>query len=158
VALNPAGSPVDPARCIPLGHFLELESEFGLNLPETGSICSGQETEGMLTLISPDGDAFNTTIAVVATDAPLDQTQAQRMALIANSGLARSIRPVHNLGDGDVVFGLATTPPAPRSLDNRALQEIYNAAADALGRAVVHALLSHGAYCESYPEVCGPRG
>ena len=31
---------------------------------------------------------------------------------MANGGLARAIRPVHNLGDGDTVFGLATTTPA----------------------------------------------
>jgi len=158
VALNPAGSPVDGTRCVPLGAFLELDGEFGLSLPAFGSLCQKDESGRGPILLTPDGDAFNTTIAVVATDAPLDQTQAQRMALIANSGLARSIRPVHNLGDGDVVFGLATTPPAPPgTLEPAALQEIYNAAADALGRAVVHALLHHGEYCATYPEACGPR-
>lgn len=161
VALNPGGSPVDPARCLPLGLFLELEGEFGLTLPEGGNACPTPRTPaGAGGEEAGDGryeESFNTTIAVVATDAPLDQTQAQRMALIANSGLARSIRPVHNLGDGDVVFGLATVPPSAGSLDQAALHALYNAAADALGRAVVHALLAHGDYCDAHPGVCGPH-
>jgi L-aminopeptidase/D-esterase-like protein len=80
------------------------------------------------------------------------------MAMVANSGLARSIRPIHNLGDGDAVFGMATTDPdpgAPVSLQD--LQAIYNAASDALGRAVVHALLEGGSYCEQFPSACGER-
>ena len=142
VGLNPAGSPVDPATCLPYGAGLELDGEFGLGpSPEE---CAEDEGEG--------GEAFNTTIAVVATDAPLDQTQAQRMARVANSGLARSIRPIHGLSDGDAVFALATTTPAPLELGD--LQALYEAAADALGRAVVRALLAEGSYCERYPGTC----
>lgn len=129
-----------------------------------GSVGSGGRgrVAGSAEVVPWDGASFNTTIAVVATDAPLDQTQAKRMAMIANSGLARSIKPVHNLGDGDLVFGLATTPP-DGSLSNRDLNDIYNAAADALGRAVVHALLNAGTigetvgYCDRYPSVCRNR-
>jgi L-aminopeptidase/D-esterase-like protein len=50
----------------------------------------------------------NTTIAVVATNAPLTKQQAQRVALMADDGLARAINPAHTLGDGDTVFALAT--------------------------------------------------
>lgn len=154
VGLNPGGSPVDPGTCLPLALFLELEGEFGLTPPAAGE-CGGpqgSDRDGSLGY----QETFNTTIAVVATDAPLDQTQAQRMAMIANSGLARSIRPVHNLGDGDTVFALATTPPAP-GLTNQDLHMIYNGGADALGRAVVHALLTHGEYCREHPGICGPE-
>jgi len=162
VALNPGGSPIDPGTCLPLGMFLELEHEFNLNPPPEGA-CPGSSGRAA----NPDGpshaggdggvggyaEPFNTTIAVVATDAPLDQTQAQRMAMIANSGLSRSIRPVHNLGDGDAVFALSTAE-APAPLGNQDLHQIYNAGADALGRAVVHALLAHGAYCDGHPGIC----
>lgn len=162
VGLNPAGSPVDPRTCLPYGLFLELDGEFGLTEPSPED-CPGDERSRQARA-GPgwDGESFNTTIAVVATDAPLDQTQAKRMAMIANSGLARAIKPVHNLGDGDLVFGLATTPPGQR-LTNRELDAIYNAAADALGRAVVHAVLNAGSigervgYCERYPSACWNR-
>ena len=148
VGLNPAGSPINPDTCLPYGAFLEVGGEFGLTAPGPDLCPPGGTTDG-------EGDSFNTTIAVVATDAPLDQTQAQRMAQVANSGLARAIRPVHNLQDGDAVFGLATSPPA--ELDNAELQAIYAAAADVLGRAIVHAVLAEGSYCEEYPGVCRQR-
>lgn len=159
VGLNPAGSPVDPNTCLPYGLFLELGNEFNLVAPAPGE-CAGARTA--LASAFPE-EPFNTTIAVVATDAPLDQTQAQRMAMIANSGLARSIKPVHNLGDGDSVFGMATTTPPSHDLTNSQLNAIYNAAADALGRAVVHAILNSQTldnsigYCDQYPSVCRLR-
>jgi putative pantetheine hydrolase len=153
VGLNPAGSPIDPETCLPYGHFLELDGEFGLTPPAACEPRSAPEAPGDTGSRGPSGATFNTTIAVVATDAPLDQTQAQRMAMVSNSGLARSIRPVHNLGDGDAVFGLATGD-SEAELSVPDLQQIYDAAADALGRAVVHALLAEGSYCEEHPGVC----
>lgn len=162
VGLNPAGSPVDPRTCLPYGVFLELGEEFNLVAPSEAE-CPAAATPERAAIALGGGEAFNTTIAVVATDAPLDQTQAQRMAMIANSGLARSIKPVHNLGDGDLVFGMATTDPS-HALTNADLNAIYNAAADALGRAVVHAILeseqvgtSRVPYCAQYPSACRLR-
>jgi len=150
VGLNPAGSAVNPETCVPYGDFLELDGEFHI-VPPSDAECAAARS-------APPGrgESFNTTIALVATDAPLDQTQVQRMAMVANSGLARSIRPIHGMGDGDAVFGMATTDPAPISLQD--LQAIYNAASDALGRAVVHALLEGGVYCEQFPSACRNRG
>jgi L-aminopeptidase/D-esterase-like protein len=74
---------------------------------------------------------------------------------MANAGLARAIRPIHGLFDGDAVFGLATASPAP--LDPALRQAVYSAAADALGRAVVHALIEGGVYCSQYPSACVER-
>jgi L-aminopeptidase/D-esterase-like protein len=50
----------------------------------------------------------NTTLVVVATDAPLNKAQAGRLATCAHDGLARAIRPAHTQMDGDTVFALAT--------------------------------------------------
>lgn len=50
----------------------------------------------------------NTTIGVVATDAILTKAQAQRLAGAGHDGLARAIRPVHTLYDGDTLFALGT--------------------------------------------------
>ncbi len=50
---------------------------------------------------------LNTTIAVVATNARLNREQAQKIAQLGHDALARCIRPVHTLFDGDVVFALA---------------------------------------------------
>ena len=60
---------------------------------------------------------LNTTLAVVATDAALTRAQAQKLAGTAHDGLARAVRPVHLLTDGDTVFALSTgrlpLPPEP---------------------------------------------
>jgi L-aminopeptidase/D-esterase-like protein len=46
----------------------------------------------------------NTTIGVVATNAALTKAAATRVAMIAQDGYARTIQPVHTMGDGDVIF------------------------------------------------------
>lgn len=195
VALNSAGLPLNPETCEPWALALELQQEFGLmrpdeadcaaaswDAPQSGAVGDAAEFAG-----APSPPPFNTTIAVVATDAPLDQTQTRRMAEVANSGLARAVRPVHNLTDGDAVFAVATGWPAEApngpgvqlapdaatenpvsqgsgvsrlsvddERDRARLQAIYEAGADALARAVVHALLAGGRYCEQLPDACGP--
>lgn len=50
----------------------------------------------------------NTIIGVVATNARLDKTQANRMAMMAQDGIARTIRPAHTMLDGDTLFTLST--------------------------------------------------
>ena len=55
----------------------------------------------------------NTTLAVVATDAPLTKEQANKLAQMAHDGLALAIRPAHTMFDGDVVFALSTGKTAP---------------------------------------------
>jgi len=52
--------------------------------------------------------AGNTTLVVVATDAPLDRAQCRTLAEQCHDALARGIRPVHTLWDGDVAFALST--------------------------------------------------
>lgn len=49
----------------------------------------------------------NTTLAVVATNVALTKAEATKMAQMAHDGLARTIRPVHTMLDGDLVFGLS---------------------------------------------------
>jgi L-aminopeptidase/D-esterase-like protein len=101
-----------------------------------------------------------TTIAVVATNARLSKAQANKMAQMADDGLARAIRPAHGNGDGDTVFALATGTVS--SAVN--ITQIGGAAADALSRAIVRAMLAadgiHTAscnvtsYCELFPQRC----
>ncbi|MFF4834667.1 P1 family peptidase [Streptomyces sp. NPDC001315] len=83
---------------------------------------------------------LNTTLAVVATDAALSKAQAQKLAGTAHDGIARAVRPVHLLNDGDTVFTLAT---GARPLDAErplALNEILEAGADLVTRAIVRAV------------------
>jgi L-aminopeptidase/D-esterase-like protein len=77
----------------------------------------------------------NTTIAVVATNATLTKDQVNRMALMADDGLARAMNPSHTVGDGDTVFSLATG----RWSGEVNVTVIGALAADALGEAIVRA-------------------
>lgn len=76
----------------------------------------------------------STTLAVVATDAALDRTQATKLAAMAQNGLVRAISPVHTQFDGDVVFGLSLgTKPAD-------LNTLGTVAAEAVAAAILRAV------------------
>lgn len=85
--------------------------------PDTGEILAGpQGTDGryvdtvqyLLQSSARPTPGANTTIGVVATDARLDSAQVNHLATVAHDGLARVIRPVHTMLDGDTIFALAT--------------------------------------------------
>jgi D-aminopeptidase len=77
----------------------------------------------------------STTIAVVATDAVLTKPEAKRLAVMAQTGLARAIYPVHTPLDGDVVFAAATSKK-PLGDPLLGLTELGAVAAVTLARAV----------------------
>ena len=56
----------------------------------------------------PFGAGPNSTIGVVATNAALTKSDCYRLAVMAQAGLARTIRPVYTPVDGDTIFALAT--------------------------------------------------
>jgi L-aminopeptidase/D-esterase-like protein len=78
----------------------------------------------------------NTTLGVVATDAVLTKDDARRLAVMAQAGLARCIRPAHSPVDGDTVFGLATG----RNETATDLLQLGTLGARAMERAVVRAV------------------
>ncbi|MDF8262802.1 P1 family peptidase [Luteipulveratus flavus] len=81
-----------------------------------------------------------TTIGVIATDATLTKSQCQKVAAIGHDGMARAIRPVHTMFDGDTLFTLAIGErDAPDPLAFHALLE---AAGDCVTRAIGHAVLA----------------
>jgi L-aminopeptidase/D-esterase-like protein len=81
----------------------------------------------------------NTTLAAVATNAHLGKEGANKMAQMAQDGLARTIRPAHTMFDGDTVFALATGKK-PRKGDGGDPSVVGAAAADVLAQAVVRAV------------------
>ena len=78
--------------------------------------------------------AENTTLAVVVTDAVLTKSQARRLAMIAQTGFARAIYPVHAPLDGDVVFAAATCEKPVDALVG--LTELGMIAANVVARAI----------------------
>lgn len=83
----------------------------------------------------------NTVLAVVGTNARLDKAACSRVAKMAQAGLARTIRPVHALFDGDVMFAVsggeigadenAVGTLAAQAIEDALLDAVYNA--DGLG-------------------------
>jgi L-aminopeptidase/D-esterase-like protein len=76
----------------------------------------------------------NTTLAVVATDAPLTKTQCHRLAEVAHDAFAQALRPVHTPFDGDTVFAVSTGSGAP--VDDVDLLVLEVAAVEVLARAI----------------------
>ncbi|MFG1946753.1 P1 family peptidase [Nonomuraea sp. NPDC048826] len=156
VVVNSVGSPVDPRDCSLFAARYELAGEFrGLQTPKAKECQKAA---------AADAPSMNTTIAVVATNAPLEKAAAARMAGNAQDGLSRAINPMHTLGDGDTIFATSTGTGTPLRVNNpadtRKLNEIFNAGADTLTRAVGHAMLTATtvgtatSYCDRYPSAC----
>jgi L-aminopeptidase/D-esterase-like protein len=111
----------------------ERDGEFGgLGAPPT-------PIAGALDLRIKGGAPPATSIAFVATDAIMTKAQAKRLALMADDGLARAIRPAHAPMDGDTVIAAAMLrKPMPDGPLN--LTEIGLAAGDCIARAVARAV------------------
>ena len=137
-AVNSLGSTIDPAT----GLFWEARLAIG---DEFGTAIQGPV---ILPTPSPITPARNTTLAVVATDAVLTKAQATKIAMMAQDGLARAIRPAHTMFDGDIVFCLATGRiPLPAGAGffsaptAQAINDLGQAAADCLARAIIRAIV-----------------
>ncbi|MFE9373863.1 P1 family peptidase [Streptomyces sp. NPDC006711] len=142
--VNAVGSPIDPLTGILYGEY-GGRGEYGTRSPQPpptathlaaqARIAQARERMGLPPL--------NTTLAVVATDAPLSRPQARKLAGTSHDGLARAIRPVHLMHDGDTVFALATGThgadggAAPGPLSPAELNHVLAAGADVVARAVV---------------------
>lgn len=88
-----------------------------------------------LALRSKGGPRQNTTLAVIATDAKLTKAQCKRLAVMAQTGMARAIYPVHTPLDGDIVFAVAMGDrPLPDPVFP--LSELGMVAANVLARAI----------------------
>lgn len=139
VAVNAVGSPVIPGTGTLWAFALEQEGEMGNQGPPelpVGGISLGLPED----MKRPGGARENTTIGVIATDAALSSGEAKRLAVMAQGGYARALRPSHTVFDGDVVFALSTGAkplPEPRA---GALLGLGSLAADVMTRAVGRAV------------------
>jgi L-aminopeptidase/D-esterase-like protein len=114
--------------------------------PRTGAVVAGtRAADGTLAdarkllrsgaLLATPKPGQNTTIGVVATNASLSKAQVNRLALMADDGLARAISPSHTVSDGDTVFALATG----RWAGNADLTVIGGLAEEVMAEAIVRA-------------------
>jgi L-aminopeptidase/D-esterase-like protein len=134
-AVNCWGSAVAPGGRTFWAAPFEIGAEFG-GLGPAG-LTAAPDDWG---LSKAPAQGRNTTLACVATDVALTPAQAKRVAVMAQDGLARAIRPVHAPFDGDVVFALSTArQPCPEPTDFT-IARLGALAADCLARAVARAV------------------
>ena len=127
--------------------------------PHTGKVVAGARSEdGKGYRDSMDAmmkgyrvvvqNSANTTIGVVATNAPFTKVQMTKIAQMAQDGFARSINPSHTMGDGDTIFSMSTGL-AKAHADVTAIGAI---AATVMARAVVRAAMQATSLVElGYP-------
>ncbi|GAA1912780.1 P1 family peptidase [Streptomyces sodiiphilus] len=147
--VNAAGSVVDPATGVLYGDPPGTPVRSPAALAEAGQRLAAAVAESARRSATALQPPLNTTLAVVATDAVLTPAQAQKLAGTSHDGLARAVRPVHLMTDGDTVFTLATGQkplPAPEGRAASTLEtalglnELLGAGAEVLTRAVVKAV------------------
>jgi L-aminopeptidase/D-esterase-like protein len=116
--------------------------------PETGKVVAGARSEdgkgfrdSMAAILNGHHvvaqNGANTTIGVVATNAPFNKTQMTKIAQMAHDGYARSINPVHTMADGDTIFSMSTGTAKVKA-DVTAIGAI---AATVMARAIVRAVM-----------------
>ncbi|NLM03927.1 MAG: P1 family peptidase [Clostridiales bacterium] len=89
--------------------------------PKTGEIIAGtlnadktsfaNTSKSFLSLIDKNQHNLltgNTTIGIIATNAKINKSQANKIASMTHDAYARTIRPVHTMADGDTIFALGT--------------------------------------------------
>ncbi|RMG29828.1 MAG: peptidase S58 family protein [Methanobacteriota archaeon] len=102
-ARNPSGRGFADAR------QMMLDGKFGSPLPES-----------------------NTTLGVVITNGKFSKEEMNKIAMMAQNGIARAIRPVHTMYDGDIIFALSTGEVAAD------INVVGEAAAYAVSQAIVN--------------------
>ena len=90
IVANPVGSVIDPHT--------------GLFYGDSAQPSVDPEAFAALKRPTPK---LNTTIGVIATDAPLDKAHLKRLAMTGHDGIARAVRPAHSPLDGDTLFAVS---------------------------------------------------
>ena len=136
VAVNAVGDVHDEATGQLLAGARRPDGNGWLNAPGAASAGVSDPRDARLF------PGAQTTLAVVATNAPCAKADLAKIAGMAHDGLARAIRPVHTPFDGDIVFALSTasSPDAGQPVSPTAVGLLGAAAATVLSRAVVSAV------------------
>lgn len=143
IAVNSIGSPVMPDGRTLWAWPFERDGEFGGGVPAA--------TARAMDPMPPDmkGGTTATCVGVVACSVPLSRDALRRVAVMAQDGLARAIRPSHAPLDGDTLF--AVCPDATATSDQVLTMRLGSAAADCVARAVGRAIWHADAETERFP-------
>jgi putative pantetheine hydrolase len=153
VVVNAAGSPVNPVS----GRLWADRNQL-LARPNKA------DREALASAYAQARWPAATTIGVVMTDATLTKAEANKIASVAHDGMARAIRPVHSMLDGDTIFCLASSRRSLAEDQERsfaAFNALLAAAADVFTDACLDGIVaatgrgSWQSYTELAPSVVG---
>jgi L-aminopeptidase/D-esterase-like protein len=139
MGVNPFGSVVMPGTNAFWAWPWEVDAEFGGVQPQQGAPTADNGNPFQVMI---DHGVGNTTIGVVATNVALDKAQAKRVAIMAQDGIARAIRPVHTPVDGDTIFVLSTAQREPVAPSVAAVGQLGMMAADCVARAIARGVFA----------------
>ncbi len=143
-ALNSVGSALMPDGKTYWAWAFELDGEFGGGGPPLSGmdLSDPAPAESRLSSVGRLKPGSSTTLGVVACSADLTTAECKRVAMMAQDGLARAVRPAHTPFDGDTVFTLASGEAELGGELQRAaaVARIGSAAADCLARAIARAV------------------
>ncbi len=139
VAVNSLGSVTTPQS----KHFwaapFEIDREFGgIGTDQRAGLSRIPHSRRSEVIAANTQNLANTTIGIVATDAPLSKAQCHRLAVMAHDGIARAIVPSHAPFDGDLVFSVSSGHGS--NVDDADLALIGHAAALCVSRSIARAV------------------
>lgn len=141
LVLNALGEALDPDTGELYARRFMLPGELPhLGIPTADEVAAAREHAAQAPPQIVGRPGMATTIGVVATTATLTKAQCAKLAGIAHDGLARAVKPVHTMFDGDTFFGAATCADPPPDLVG--FHALLDAAGDTVTRAVAHAMLA----------------
>lgn len=139
MVVNPVGSAVDEQGRLWARDVLPADD------PRRHLAPSPEQVAALAAQRARHTPSLNTCIGVVTTDAPLAKVEARKVAEVGHDGLARAIRPVHSMADGDTIFclaaGTAAQPDDPVARFTM-FDALLSAAADAVAHACAEAVWS----------------
>lgn len=130
-----------------IGALAAVNSVGAVRDPRTGRWLAGASAPGRGVLPPPTalgsraGD-LGTNLVAIVTDVPVTRAELARVAILAQSGLARAVVPVNTATDGDIVFA-ATTGEGSRGRQRRPgdwADRLGSASAELVARAVAVAV------------------
>lgn len=128
--VNAVGSVIDPSTGLPW-----QQGSVRLRRP------SAADRAALRAHLEADAPPLNTTIGIVATTARLSKAECSKFAAVAHDGLARAVRPVHSLLDGDTIFGVSTVRDDVDRRTMRPLNAVLEAGATCFAAACTDAVV-----------------
>jgi L-aminopeptidase/D-esterase-like protein len=123
-AVNAVGDVIDPATAKIIAGARGANGEFA----NGAQIMKNGAGQGLV--------RQNTTLVVVATNAALTKVDANRLAHVAQNGMARTINPVNTTSDGDVVITLSV------GTEKASIDSLGVAASEAVAESILRAVRS----------------